>query len=92
MRSIKEFNIGSLKCTVLFHNEKYTLRIEDVYGEVNYKLGQLEGMSLDELERAFQHPELKEHLSKAFLNMRKGRDFVIDYFAKSSDDKFEEII
>lgn len=92
MRSIKEFNIGPLKCTVLFHNEKYTLRIEDVHGEVNYKLGQLDGLNLEELEKVFQHPELKTHLANAFLNMRKGRDFVADYFSETSEEQFEEII
>ena len=54
MRIIHEFNHRTLKATLFFHHEKYTLKLEDEFGSIQYKLGKLEKVVLKEIESTLQ--------------------------------------
>jgi len=92
MRIVKEFNLGNLKCTLLHFNEKYTLRIEDEFGEVNYKLGTIEISDTDSLSDYFEIPAIRNSLSSAFRSMKEGRDQLVHLLSNDEEDEFEEIV
>lgn len=92
MRITKEFNLGHLKCTLFFHNEKHSLKIEDEYGEVTYKLGQLADASTDDIAAFMLLPKIKTAVIDSFRAMRTGRDQLLSLILTPEEEAFEEII
>jgi len=92
MRITKEFNLGHLKCTVFFHNEKHSLKIEDEFGEVTYKLGNIGDASIDDVSAYMNLPKVKDAVIAAFRSMRTGRDQLLSLITTSTEESFEEII
>ncbi len=92
MRITKEFNLGHLKCTLFFHNDKHSLKIEDAYGEVTYKLGHLAEASTDDISDFMMLPKIKAAVIDSFRSMRTGRDQLLSLLVTPEEEAFEEII
>jgi|GEM_PF-4259415 len=92
MRIIQEFNQGPIKCTLMLYNERYTLKLEDQYGEVNYKLGNIKTSELQNIPRLLDTPIIKNAVVQAFRSMRTGRDELVHTLTDEVDDLFEEIL
>ncbi len=92
MRIVKEFSHGPLRCTLLHHNTKYTLRIEDEYGEVNYKLGSVDHINPDMIPEILNLPDLRNSLITAFRAMKTGRDLLSELISPQESSEFDEII
>lgn len=92
MRIIKEFNLGYLKATLFIHEEKYSLKLEDEFGAVNYKFGRLEGINVAEIPDYFKIPKIEKSVIDAFMAMRTGRDEMIQLLSSNSDLTRESII
>ena len=76
---------------MLYHNERYTLKMEDQYGEVNYKLGQQDSWDINNLPSLIEQPEIKETIVSAFGLMRTGRDILLTEVLNKEDFR-DEII
>ncbi len=76
---------------MLYHNERYTLKMEDQYGEVNYKLGQQDSWDINNLPFLIEQPEIKETIVRAFGLMRTGRDILLTEVLNKEDFR-DEII
>ena len=92
MRIIKEFNLGHLKATVFFYEEKYSLKLEDEFGAVTYKLGRLERIDLTDIPNLFKLPKIEKSVIDAFMAMRSGRDEMIEILDNEDDPISETII
>ena len=92
MRITKEFNLGHLKCTLFFHNDKHSLKIEDEYGEISYKLGDLGSASTDEIAAYMNLPKITSAVIDSFRFMRTGRDQLLSLIITPAEEAFEEII
>ncbi len=92
MRITKEFNLGHLKCTLFINNEKHSLKIEDEYGEVSYKLGQLGDASTEEIAEFMNLPKIRSSVIDSFRGMRTGRDQLLSLIITPEEEAFEEII
>ncbi len=92
MRVIKEFNLGHLKCSLFVNQERHTLKIEDEFGEVSYKLGRLDVDPTQDIDSYIELPEVKNSIIEAFRSMRKGRDKVLSLMTKPIEESFDEII
>lgn len=91
MRIIKEFNLGHLKCTVFVHEGSNTLKIEDEYGAVSYKLKDLVRDKTDEIEDHLDLTRIKKEIILSFQAMRRGRDTLLDMIVEKHESE-EEII
>lgn len=91
MRSIKEFNVESLKCTILQHNMKYSLLIEDEAYQMTIKLGDQAPEKINKIEDAMKSPHVLRHVAKSLSAMHDTRIFV-EKEIKDTEDEDEEII
>lgn len=69
MRIIKEIPHERYKIQLLNYNSKYIVKIELGQFEQIYKIGELDVMSLDEVENMIT-PELLSNCLKRFMEMR----------------------
>ena len=90
MRIVKEFNLGHLKCTVFSHDGLTTLKIEDEYGAISYKLKTLQSEQIEDIEQFVELSSIKDHVIDAFRAMRRGRDSLLEMIV--TDDEVEEEI
>lgn len=91
MRIVKEFNLGPIKCSLMFHNEKYTLKMEDEGGEVNYKLGNPASFDIESLPSLLTLPDINSQIAQAFIHMRKGQDQLMSILQDAPDELYDEI-
>ena len=62
------------------------MRIEDEYGEVNYKLGNVEIADMNHLTEYFSIPVIRNSLSTAFQSMKEGRDQLLHLLTIEEED------
>ena len=91
MRIVHEINLGHFKCTLFHYQEKYSLKIEDQFGEVHYKLGQVSDFPIDQLDKLLRVPNIQKSIQESFLAMRHGRDHLKSILSEEGDED-EEII
>ena len=91
MRSIKEFNINKIKCTLFLHNMKYSLQVEDESYQFNFKLGNKEAQEIANIEDALNTPASIQYLLKSFSMLHDTR-LVIERELNFEKDEFEEVI
>ncbi|MFT6808391.1 MAG: hypothetical protein ACJA01_001615 [Saprospiraceae bacterium] len=91
MRSIKEFNVNQIKCTLFLHNMKYSLQMEDESYLFSLKLGSKEASEIEQLEETLNSPAVIQYLLKSFSMLHDTR-LVIEKEAKFENDEFQETI
>lgn len=92
MRIIKEFNHGPIKCSVLHHNERYTLKLEDQYCEVSYKLGSIDSIDLASLPSLLSTPQINDQIKESFMRTRTGRDRLLNILTQEDEEMFDTIM
>ena len=76
----------------MFHNEKYTLKMEDDSGEVNYKIGNPDAFDIESLPALLAIPDINNNVAQAFISMRKGRDHLVSLLDDSTEEIYDDII
>jgi len=90
MRIVDNYSLGHLKCTLFINDGRYTLKVEDEYGAISYKLKELESTSLKDIQDYLSVAHIKNEIISSFRSMRKGRDGLLDLL--KDEDIIEEII
>ena len=91
MRSVKEFNVNQIKCTLFLHNMKYSLQIEDESYQFIFKLGNKEAKEIENIEDSLNRPTTLQYLLKSFSILHDTR-LVIERELNFNKDEFEEVI
>jgi len=91
MRTVKEFNISHVKCTLFHHNMKYSLQIEDDAYSFILKLGDKEAKQLEQLEEVTNRPVIIQYIQKSFSILHDTR-LVMEKELNIEGDEFEEVI
>lgn len=92
MRIVNQFNLGHFKCTLFHYQEKYSLKLEDEFGEIHFKLGHIDPPDSDSLPNLLQLPRMRQAIKDAFLATRTGRDQLRSLLTENTSDNEEEII
>lgn len=91
MRSVKEFNVNQIKCTLFLHNMKYSLQVEDEAYQFIFKLGDKEAKEIENIEDTLNRPATLQYLLKTFSILHDTR-LVIERELNFDKDEFEEVI
>ena len=93
MRIIHTYSLGTLKCTLMIYQSRYTLKIEDEYGAIDYKLKEVDELDIAQLEGLTRSKHCLSAIHQAFIALREGRDPLLAALKEDPEDSpFDHII
>lgn len=92
MRIVHDFNIDQWKCTLMRHNNKYTLKVEDGFGAIHFKLGDIEVNDFHELESMMKEAHFLQEVKSSFSGIRNGGRVLLSKIMASNDEEFDVIV
>lgn len=85
MRSIKEWNVKGRKYTLLHHNMKYQLRIDDLSTTLLIKLGDIDDDIISRIEDTTASTSLSGVLDAAMHSVGQYRSELLDLLLDNND-------
>jgi len=91
MRIAKEWNLKRYKCTLMIHEMKYTLQIEDERLQLTYKMGDRPAEFIADIEDTIASPEIYQHIQMSFGKLY-DTSFLIDKSLEIGEDDLPELM
>jgi len=91
MRIVDSYSHGPLKCTLFINDNEYTLKMEDEFGAVSYKLKHLENDKLNSIKTFLKVKNIEKEIIGAFRAMRNGREQLLSMM-RDQEESDEVII
>ncbi len=94
MRIIKEWNKQNWKFTMFFHNNRYTMKVENDSTEQVYKLSDLSDNPSSVLSEATLTPHIAQKIQDIFQSQQSLKSELQSSIQTSTDveDEFDEIL
>ncbi len=91
MRIIKEWNIKTWKCTLMHHNNRYTLKIEDGIAEQTYKMPDVDSESMATIDFILNAAPIQKRIAQIFELQGTLKNSILDELIDDQDE-FDTII
>jgi hypothetical protein len=93
MRIIKEWNDQTWKYTMFYHNNRYTLKVENGSSEQVYKLADLADDPSSMIETLSSQEHYRQKIESIFtLQEQAKRELLSEIYSQQGEDEFDDII